>query len=293
MRLKWAFLIIALLVLVAAAVWLGLFKSHKSQIATSGRPLPPLAFHPDNVVEFSWSTQGETFKFHRGDVNTPWTPDVDPQFVQSRLVLLSQVHRREISPENPDPRIPSVTVDVRMNDGTLHSGRWTPQNFVWQNGPLRGQGAVLLTEEAVPFFEGRFAFRNKKWNWCDARVQQFEFNDKSGSKNIAFANGSWVVFDPKAKNPVSTPIDSTVIEKWLGENCFVSADFLIDPSLSQIPPISQFSVVARFDRDRWVRFDLGDKNLIMTSTSKASGDVFYFVSTRLAHALATLNTLAH
>jgi len=276
-KLKWIIGALLLLVFAGAVYWFWIQNHITSRKKIS---LPPAAFHADSVRDLYWETPDGKFQFSRKSVKDSWAPLADPQTLQSRILFLTQAHREVLEPIPKFSDGRHIVVSLKLSNGQIHQGRWRPGLFVWTDGPLRGQGAHLEVHEQFLFMAGMLAFEDRKVEWCRDRIVSADLNHSGEQHTIQLEKSNWV------------GIDSTFMERWMGEACTLLVDSWIDPKFILIPPIFESTAVFKFADQHWYRFDYNSKSLIRYVSSENKDQSVYLTSDRMHRALEAIQLKA-
>lgn len=204
------------------------------------RKLPSPAFHPDQVLEFEWQAGDKKYKFQRSEPAGEWSPQVDPQDIYQRLNIFTHLHQEKKNVLTIDRTRPYVNVSLKLEDGTIYAGSWQFDEFVWDTGPHRGQGAKLVAEETRLFQAGQFAFTIQKlFSWCSDRPRQITVSMGNAYKRVEQKNNRWQFLKSKEQ---TVPVDATFMENWLGEYCVTKSLSTADLSWLSPQPLPLFSL---------------------------------------------------
>ncbi|MGE3757031.1 MAG: hypothetical protein AB7H97_04705 [Pseudobdellovibrionaceae bacterium] len=196
--------------LVAAAVGGYYFLKNKKSSPPS---VVELSFHPDSIQRLQWETPSQKFSFVRSSRQQPWQPEVDAVRIQRRLNLLASL---PLVPLSGSFRSLATVVAVDFGSNNAWKGHFDGDNFVWTEGLKAGFGAALDSKMQTLFLEGDFAFLPLKWNWCEQRFLELNFENKSlVSISLQQRGFDWILVQSGKK----ILLDPTYVEKWLGSAC--------------------------------------------------------------------------
>lgn len=246
-------------------------------------------FHPDSVINFHWRVHSQQFEFSRENRFAAWGPYTDPQNIQSRILLLSQMYQVKVKVFNEA----KVEVLIRLNNQTEWLGAWDGAWFRWLSGPAKGLGRKLTDEENKLFEAGELAFTDRKLNWCHSRFEKINIQKPNGEHvEYTESRGRWVKDNQhEAKN--STEL-STLIEQWMGQHCLINVDHHIDKNLrediiSELGPNSKNTFIIEFGfKDNYKKFIINKNKQIHIQT--ADQPDIYFYSEAFASALEPLTS---
>lgn len=228
---------------------------------------------PGTIVHIRWSIAGEDKIFVRAKLNAPWLP---PRQNNTNLELLEKVLPL-IPPQAapfeifPIPKKPLVEVAVSFDNlDEEWVGGFDGTNFVWSAGDLKGYGKKLEAHEIALFNSGRFAFDNKRIDWCASRLKAFE---KKGSYEFKYVGNKWT-YSSIEDHKNAKPINANLFESWIGKNCTLLVDQFIDPKLAATFYLADETFNATFERSV-LKIKVGQDNVVSLGDRYFTSDAFF------------------
>lgn len=200
---------------------------------------------PQTLLQVRWLTGDEEKIFSRIDRNSVWIPqnqnNNNLELLEKTLPLIPpQDSTFEVLPL---PKHPLVQVGVTFDNITEEwLGGFDGKNFVWLSGSLKGYGKVLSKTEAALFYAGRFAFDNKRVDWCPSRIKVFE---KEGAYKYEYIGNKWH-YSAKEEKPEIKLVKEKKFEDWISRNCTFFVDQFVDPKISSLSSIADQSYLVKF-----------------------------------------------
>jgi hypothetical protein len=177
-------------------------------------------FHPDSVLAFQWKTKSKSHEFVRSSREKPWSPDVDPQTIQTRLNLIAVANYSALEATEQ----PLVNVTVAFGEKNQWTGAFDGKYFFWTSGTHNKLGFQVKAQDLQKFEAGSLAFQDKKLSWCPQRIKTLEVDSGAIKYKLRQQGLKWIV-DQKE-------VDPTFVEQWFGKACSNLIEEFIDPSIA-------------------------------------------------------------
>lgn len=224
---------------------------------------------PGTILHIRWSAGGESQTFVRANLNAPWLP---PRQNNTNLELLEKI-LPIIPPQEapfeifPIPKKPLVEVAISFDNlAEEWVGGFDGKNFIWSSGELKGYGKKLDAAEIALFNSGRFAFDNKRIDWCASRLKALE---KKGSYEFKYVGNKWTYSSAEK----TKPINANLFESWIGKNCALFVDQFIDPKIAATFYLADDTFTATFEKSV-LKIKIGPDNVISFGDRYFTSDPF-------------------
>ncbi len=235
-------------------------------------------FHPDSVVEFSFSIYDEVLSFKRKNrLGTWFGPNHTPRSIQERLLFIATA---KVTPIDAI-KDAIITIRIRLDNHQEWSAVSNGKMLRFETGPLSGMGGRLDNSHSLLFLTGRHSFKERKINWCSSRPVSF----KNSDFEIKYTDKKWIKTHIDNKVAAKKELNQTTIEKWIGRNCYVFTRRILDERLIDL----------QTKRYKSIDFNFNNKKATLSWTKnivKIEGeDTYYFSSQHFIDSLNTLNSL--
>lgn len=185
------------------------------------------SFSKEDVIQLSWSFKETSFIHSKDQTSGLWTPNIEPERIISKLSLLSKLKLQSISLADFDIEN-GLEVKIKFKNGTEWSGVYFKEHFIWQNGELTGQGAILSQDETEHFHEGRFAFEPLSWSWCSDQIRKITLDINEEAIELSQVGDSWEITSLSGDEKM---VESAWVESWIEKSCQVQIKAWVDLEL--------------------------------------------------------------
>lgn len=215
-----------------------------------------LSFNPADVKKFEWRTRDKISSLEKNP-SGQWIPFERELQIKAILKNLAILKLNALEQKN----VAQILVHLEVA-AELWIGQWDGQSFLWTQGPLKGQGAILTEEFNKMFFRGRYVFDpDIEVKLCQNRVNKIRVTLESKEYVIAQEKRGWTLtYDKTHKS-----IDPIFIEKWLIKACPLKVQTTIDPAYApQVPRVVNRLSLFYIDQTQYDFFSL-EKDLVMAN----------------------------
>jgi hypothetical protein len=126
-----------------------LIADHPKPKHTPAPPVKP-AFNYPSVKALVWKADGDTLRFEKTK-DSAWQPKEGSATLGRLIAKISTYHRQDIVSMGEA----KLAVTIEFFDNSKWLGHWDGLVFAWKEGPLKGKGAVLSSEETKHLLENR------------------------------------------------------------------------------------------------------------------------------------------